>query len=232
MRAGILARLKAYTQAEADVLRAFEADPALPGAIDLLYTIYRVQGKLEEARRSFEQAEEAGVLHSGARLLLGRLYLGDGNTERARAMLEQVVVDHPELWTARNDLAFVLAERGEELDRALQLAREAHAASGENATTADTVGYVHLKAGRPEAGLQQFRYAIRLAQGRSEPSDPSFQYHRGLALRALGREGEAVQSFERALEQGDFPEVDEARRQLEAARHSEAEPEAEPGSPS
>jgi len=232
MRARILARLEAYAQAEADVLRAFEADPALPGAIDLLYTIYRVQGKLEEARRSFEQAEEAGVLHSGARLLLGRLYLGDGDTERARAMLEQVVVDHPELWTAKNDLAYVLAKRGEELDRALQLAREAHAASGENSTTADTVGYVHLKAGRPEAGLQQFRYAIRLAQGRSEPPNPSFQYHRGLALRALGREGEAVQSFERALEQGDFPEADEARRQLEAARHSEAEPEAEPGSPS
>jgi len=228
MRAQILTRLEAYDQAEADVLRAFEADPTLPDAIDLLYTIYRVQGKLEEARRSFEQAEEAGVLHSGARLLLGRLYLADGDTARARAMLEQVVVDHPGLWAAKNDLAYVLAEQGEDLDRALQLAREAHAASGRNPTTADTVGYVHLKAGRPEVGLQQFRLAIRLAQGRSEPPNPSFQYHRGLAFRALGREGEAAQSFERALEQGDFPEADEARRQLEAARHSETEA----GSPS
>jgi tetratricopeptide (TPR) repeat protein len=87
---------------------------------------------------------------------------------------------------------------------------------------------VHLKAGRPEAALQQFRNAIRLAQKRSEPPNPSFQYHRGLALRALGREGEAVRSFERALDQGDFPEADDARRQLEAARHYEAES----GSPS
>jgi tetratricopeptide (TPR) repeat protein len=228
MRARIATQLEAYDRAEADVLRAFEADPTLPDAIDLLYTIYRLQGKLDEARRSFEQAEEAGVLHSGARLLLGRLYLGDGDTERAQAMLERVVADHPELWTARNDLAYVLVERGEDLDRALQLAREAHAASGQNPTTADTVGYVHLKAGRPEAGLQQFRRAIRLAQARSETPNPSFEYHRGLALRALGREGEAVQSFERALNQGDFPEADDARRQLEAARHSEAES----GSPS
>jgi len=228
LRARILTRLEAYDQAEADVLRAFEADPTLPDAIDLLYTIYRVQGKLDEARRSFEQAEAAGVLHSGARLLLGRLYLADGDTKRAREMLEQVVVDHPELWAAKNDLAFVLAQRGEDLDRALQLAREAHAASAQNATTADTVGYVHLKAGRPEAGLQQFRQAIRVAQSRSEPPNPSFQYHQGLALRALGREDEAVEAFERALEEGDFPEADEARRQLEAARHSEAES----GSPS
>ena len=223
LRARILTRLQVYDQAEADVLRAFEADPTLPDAIDLLYTIYRVQGKLEEAKRSFEQAEEAGVLHPGARLLLGRLYLGQGDTERARAMLEQVVADNPELWTAKNDLAYVLAERGEDLDRALQLAREANAASGENPTTTDTVGYVQLRAGRPEAGILLFHQAIRVAERRSEPPNPSFEYHLGLALRALGREGEAVQSFERALEQGDFPEADEARRQLEAARHFEAE---------
>jgi tetratricopeptide (TPR) repeat protein len=224
VRAELLAGMGAYERAEADVLRAFEADPTLPGAINLLFTIYRMQGKLEEARRSFEQAEEAGVLHSGARLLLGRLYLSDGDTARAREMLERVVREHPELWTAKNDLAYVLAERREDLDRAVQLAREAHTASGRNATTADTVGYAHLAAGRPEAALQQFQRAIRLAQQRSEPLDPSFQYHVGLALRAMGRDDEAAQAFEKALGDGDFPDAEEARRQLEAARHPEAEP--------
>ena len=39
---------------------------------------------------TFEEAETAGVLHSGARLLLGRIYLRQGETERARQMLWSV----------------------------------------------------------------------------------------------------------------------------------------------
>jgi len=230
LRARTLAGLGAYEEAEADLLRAFEANPSLPGAIDFLYSIYEVQGRLEEARRSFEQADEAGVLHSGARLLLARLYLGEGNSERARDTLRQVVEERPDLWGAKNDLAWLLAERGEDLEQALVLAREAHDASGRLAATADTVGWVHYKAGRAEASLQYFRRAIRIANQRTQPLSPSFRYHAGLALDALGRDDEAAQAFEKALALGEFPEADDARERLEAARHRE--PESDPERPS
>ena len=59
------------------------------------------------------------------------------------------------------------------------------------------------------------------AQERGEPVSPSFRYHLGLALRALGRDAEAVNAFETALAAGEFREADDARRQLEAARHRE-----------
>ncbi len=219
MRAEILAGMGAFDEAEADLLRAFEADPMLPGAMELLYSIYAAQDRLEEARRSFEQAEQAGVLHAGARLLLARLYLGEGDLARARETYERVLAENPSLWSAKNDLAWVLAEQGKDLDRALQLARDAHVASGQTAATADTVGYVHLKAGRYEAGLQQFRKAIRIARREREPAQ-AFQYHQGLALEGLGRAGEATRAFQRALAEGDFPEAEDARRRLEGLPHS------------
>jgi tetratricopeptide (TPR) repeat protein len=222
LRAEILVTGGEYAYAEADVLRAFEADPGLPGAIELLHDLYRVQGKLEEARRSFEQADQAGVLHPGARLLLARLYLDEGDTGRAREAIEKVVVERPELWTAKADLAYVLALRGEELERAETLAREAFDASSRAPRALDTLGWVKLKSGQPRLALQDFQRAARFAQEQGEPASPTVAYHRGLALRALGREREAAEAFQAALAHGDFPEAEDARQQLEAARDSGA----------
>lgn len=219
LRARALAQLGALERAEADALRAFEAAPDLGGAVQLLFSIYKAQDRLDEARRSFEEAEAAGVLHSGARLLLGHIYLAQGDSAKALAMLERVVEDAPDLPGAKNDLAFLLADEGQDLDRALRLAEEAQQALSSDQRTADTVGYVYYRKGLHEAALQQFRYAIELA-GESPGEVPgTLHYHLGLTLQALGREEQAAQAFEQALAaESDFPKADDARRQLRATR--------------
>jgi tetratricopeptide (TPR) repeat protein len=217
MRAQVLAATGDLPRAEKDVLRAFEASPMLPGAVELLFEIYRRQDRLAEAQRSFEEAETAGVLHSGARLLLARLYLSQGDLEKAQKALEQVLVDHPEQASARNDLAFVLAQRGERLDRALELAQEAQRALGDNPAAIDTVGYVHYRAGRYEAALEEMNRAIALAEAKPGRVAPVYLYHLGLVLQALDRKPEAAAAFERALAGGeDFAEAEDARGRLES----------------
>jgi tetratricopeptide (TPR) repeat protein len=223
LRGKLLATIGAWDAAESDVLRAFEADPKLQGAVDLLYTIYSKHDKLDEVRASFEQAEKSGVLHPGARILLARMYLTEGNLERARDMLEIVVKELPGFWNAQNDLAFVLAELDTDLDRALELARAAHTGSGRRAVTADTIGWVYLKMGRFESASSYFTRAIKLAHQEGDEVDPAFRYHQGLALLGLGRTGEAIEALESALAQGSFLGSDDARRQLEAARHRQPE---------
>lgn len=223
LRARVRAQAGDYPGAEADALRVFEAAPMLPGAMELLFSVYRQQGHLPQAQRSFEEADAAGVLHPAGRYLLARIYLEAAEWARARKELERVVQDSPDLWAAKNDLAFVLAQQQEDLDRALGLAREANEAAGRTAATTDTVGFVHLKAGRGEAALEEFQRAIHIAQQRHESVQASHQYHAGLALVSLGRYQEAIRAFESALGEGDFAEADDARRQLEAARHHEPE---------
>ena len=218
-RASLLASIGAYEQAEADALLAFEADPSLTEAIDLLHSLYRAQGKLESARLAFEEADAAGVLHPGARLLLARLIAEDGELEPAQAMLEQVVAENPSIWSAQAELAYLLAEQGSNPTRAFSLARSAHIASGRGAKTSDVLGYVLLKSGKSGPALEQFQRAIAVTARSGDTPPPSFYYHSGLAYRALGMDEEADEAFRTALGQGEFPEAEEARRQLEAARH-------------
>ncbi|MGI9592648.1 MAG: tetratricopeptide repeat protein [Myxococcota bacterium] len=218
-RAEVLADAGAYAQAEADALLAFEADPTLIEAVDLLHSLYRAQGKLDSARLAFEEADAAGVLHPGARLLLARLLVEDGEVERAQAMLERVVEENPEIWVAQAELAYLLADQGKELERAFRLARIAHIASKQGAHTSDVLGFVLLKSGKSKPALEQFQRAIAVASRNGDTPPPTFHYHAGLAYRALDRDDEAAESFRTALGQGEFPQAEEARRQLEAARH-------------
>ncbi len=220
LRASLLRDSGAPERAEADALRAFEANPELRGAADLLFQIYTAQGRLAEVRRSFEQAETAGVLHAGARLLLARLAFAEGDSERARDLLELVLSEHPRMVDARRDLAIVLAERGEDLARALELARQAEASDEPRADTVDAIGFVDLRAGRSSEALLSFRRAIQLANERPDGRAGTYYYHMGLAQRALGRDGAAVLAFQQALRAGAFPEIEAARREFEAARQA------------
>jgi tetratricopeptide (TPR) repeat protein len=224
LRASLLAKFGALDRAEADALRAFEAAPRLPGAVDILFAIYRAQGKLDEAQRSFEEAEAAGVLHAGARQLLARLYMFHGDTAKAREMLEKVLAENPDMAAAKNDLAFLLAEDGIDLDRALSLAKEAQRKLSDSSATADTVGYIYYRKGLYAAALQQFRYAIELARasaGSPADDDPGVHYHMGLTLYAMGRNEQAAQAFRKSLEiSADFSGAEDARRLLETVSPS------------
>lgn len=223
LRAELLTLRGELERAEADALRAFEADPALPGAVDLLYAIYEGQGKLAEALRAFEAAESVGVLHASARVLLGRLYLSQGRRDEALEVYEKAIESDPANAPAMNDLAYLLASEGRQLDRALVLAQAARRALPDHPSPADTVGYVHLREHRYESALRAFRSAIELAEAERGEAPPTLYYHLGLALSGLERDGEAADAFARALAlDPGFPDAAEARRRLEEARRADA----------
>ena len=205
--------------AEADAMRAFEAAPTIPGATDLLISIYTQQNRLEEAQHSFEAADQAGLLRPAARLLLGRIHLARGDPTRARSALERVVREAPELPHARLELAKLLAKRGEELDRALELAKGAQLGRGHGEDTAAALGYIYYRKGFNEAALQQFDRAIRLSQRSGRSVSPTLHYQMGLTLKALGRAEQALSAFEKALASGaPFAEAEDARKELETRR--------------
>jgi tetratricopeptide (TPR) repeat protein len=221
LRARLLAGHRAYDRAEADALRAFEASPSLDEAIDLLVAIYEAQGKSDEALRSFREADAAGVLHWGARVLLARLYLARGDNDAAVATLEQVVEQQPEAAAAQRDLAQALAQRGTELERAGDLAHRARKARPDDPMAAHVLGLVYFKQQRYEAALGSYEEAIELAGDHRPDLAPTFHYHSGLALQALGREQRAAAAFETALSlDANFPDAADARRQLEAVRNA------------
>ena len=192
----------------------------------MLADIYVAQNRLDEAILSFQEAERAGALPISGQQLLARLHNAAGHPIEAKALYEKVLAARSDLPGAKNDLAWILAEEGTDLERSLALAQEAQQAEPENAEIADTLGYVYLKKGLSDPALQQFKYAVELA-GRAandvQVERPEYHYHLGLALKALGRNDEAAVAFERALQlDAKFANADDARRELEAAKTAAA----------
>lgn len=216
LRARVLMERKEYDRAENDALRAFETAPAIPGGIDLLLAIYEGQGRLAEARRSFEEAEAAGVLHPGARLLLGRLYAREGDLARARACFEKALAEAPRLAVAKSELALLLASEGQDLERALALAREGAAEARGSRAASHALGYAYLRSGRNPAALRELRRALSLEPAPGSRLEPTLRYHLALAFQALQRNEQAARSFEAALELDPaFPDAEDARRRLQ-----------------
>jgi Tfp pilus assembly protein PilF len=195
----VLAAVGQVEAAQRDAMQAFTAAPTLPGATEVVVELYRAQGKVDEVITSFEQAETAGALAAPARLVLAQLHLSKGNEPRAKELLEKVVAERADIPAAKNDLAFLLAkEPGGDLDRALRLAQDAMQGMSDRPEVADTLGFVYLQKRLYEPAVQQFRYAIELAEAGGEVP-ASFPYHLGLALSGLGLNAAAEEAFQKTL---------------------------------
>jgi tetratricopeptide (TPR) repeat protein len=109
---------------------------------------------------------------------------------------------------ARNDLAWLLAESGQDLDRALALAKAAHKIDP-NPNITDTLGWVYLQRGDNAHAAELFQEALD-----KRPDSPSIRYHLGLALARQGDHQRALELLRQAVKGGPFPEADAARSEI------------------
>jgi len=201
VKARALAGLDRWDEAEAEARAAFESEPRPRMAARIFARTLEAQNRLDEAVTALEEARSDQRLSGNDLWMLGRLYLDTGDLENARVVLEEAVGASPDLAGARNDLAFVLAETGEDLDRALDLARQAKSALPESAAVGDTLGRVYQRRGMLEPAVSEFRSAIDLAgEDGGEQLRADLHVRLALALEELGRTEEALRAVEEALE--------------------------------
>jgi tetratricopeptide (TPR) repeat protein len=188
--------------------------PSYLGVAELYFNVMKLAGRGDEAFEALSKKQAARQLSPFGRVVLARLHRARGEDDKEIELLRSALAEVPELPSAANDLAYALARRGEDLQEATELAQEARASRPESSEIADTLGFVYMRRNLAEAALVQFDAALDLA----EPEGSAWataQFHRGLALRELGREEEAVVALEKALASGaDFAEVDEAHQAL------------------
>ena len=94
----------------------------------------------------YDRAAQLNPLDGSTAYQAAQLVLASGNVEDAERRLRRVVSAFPDQTGAANDLAWILAERGVDLELALALAERATAAKPD-ANQLDTLGYVLLKRG-------------------------------------------------------------------------------------
>jgi Flp pilus assembly protein TadD len=111
---------------------------------------------------------------------------------------------------AANNLAWLLAERGDSLDYALVLARDAVTVTKDDPVVLDTLAWVYLKKAQPAQAIPELQKAIKLA-----PGNPVYHYHLGLAYAAAKDPVKARAALQHALQLNpNFPGAAEARERL------------------
>ena len=173
-------------------------------------------GNLYAARKQYSPAlaqySRGEALEPGsARMLFQKASLlhAMGSRKQAIAEYKRVLNLSEDHVPALNNLAYLLAEDRETVSAAVQYAvRAAVLAPGAGAVQ-DTMGFVLLKTGKIDAGLQSLRQAVRAV-----PDNPSIHYHLALALNERKDRSGAVASLEKALGLGEFPERVQAKAML------------------
>jgi tetratricopeptide (TPR) repeat protein len=184
--------------AEAGFMKAIDLAPDDLKAYEHLARYYASTGRLQEAIDTYEQAvtrrpEAAQLYH-----LLGVLYELGGQKEKAISRYEAAIRLAPNLGEAKNNLAYLFADSGKNLDRALDLAQEAKALLPDSANAADTLGWVLYQRGVPAAAISY----LKEAEAGMDPGSPSLgivRYHLALAYERNGDSEAAVETLQRAL---------------------------------
>ena len=105
--------------------KALSIDPKLTSAALALGDTYWMNKQPDLARQQFEKAAQQDSGRSYAMARLGQIYEAAGDFENARISYEKALAADPDNVVAKNNLAWVYAEHGGNIDVALKLAEEA-----------------------------------------------------------------------------------------------------------
>jgi Flp pilus assembly protein TadD len=167
--------------------------------------LYRRQGELETAvihlRRAVEiRPDDAPALFS----LASTLELA-GNAAEAWQVYRTLLAVQPENGVAMNNLAYLIADSGGDLDEAMTLAERARKLLPQLDEVSDTLGWIYLKQNLPAQAIPLLGKLVK-----AQPANPNYRFHLGMALQQNGDSAGAAEQFQAALKLN--PPADLARK--------------------
>jgi tetratricopeptide (TPR) repeat protein len=184
--------------AEAAFKKAVELDPKLMSSYRLLAQYYARTGRTAETIQTYENALKISPDQAQIHHFLGVLYEYGGQKDKAVEHYEAAIRSEPNLGEAKNNLAYLFAEKGDQLDRALDLAQEAKALMPDDPNTADTLGWVLYRRGVPSAAIGYLKEAVAGTRA-GDPNLGLIRHHLALAYEASGDKAQAREAAEQAL---------------------------------
>jgi len=115
---------------------------------------------------------------------------------------EKILAKQPNNTSVLNNLAYFLADSGEQLDKAVKYARRAHEASPNDGNIMDTYAYTLCKVAEYPKAEELLQMAIQIFERESMAVVWDVYEHLGMAQEGLGQKVEAAASYRRALETG------------------------------
>jgi Flp pilus assembly protein TadD len=176
----------------------------------MLGQIYLNQKKMDQAIGEFDAMTKQQPKNVAAHTMIGMILQTQGKNAAAQKKYEQILTIDSRSPVAANNLAWMYAEAGTNLDQALQLAQTAHAALPDQPEVNDTLGFVYLKKDLATLAVPPLRVSVE-----KDPKNPVYHYRLGLAYSKTGDEAGARRELEASLKLDPAsPNAEEARKIL------------------
>ncbi len=143
-------------------------------------------------------------------MTLALLYERTNDFAKARDAYERLISIDPNFISALNNLAYLYADRLNDLDKAYGLARKARQLQRDDPAVADTFGWVLSKRG-------EYQLALPILQESAAklPDSPEVQFHLGMTAYMMGQTDLARVALQKAASAAkDFPGKEESKRRL------------------
>lgn len=190
--------------------QAMEADPSRIEAYGLLGQLYLTQRKLDQAIVEFDALAKRQPKNVGAPTMVAMILQMQGKGPEAQKRYEDVMQIDSRAPVAANNLAWMYAEGGGNLDVALRLAQVAKEQLPDVPEVNDTLAYIYLKKDLANLAVPPLQSAIE-----KDPQNPTYRYRLGVALAKTGDKASARRELQQALKmRPDFPEAADARKVL------------------
>jgi tetratricopeptide (TPR) repeat protein len=198
-------RAAKYDLAITEYSKLLEAEPRSYDVLLRLGETYRFNNQIDKAIETFKKAKEVNPNDTQAYLRIALLYEDMSRRQESRPIYEQILKMEPDNAIALNNLAYMIADNGGDLDQALTYAQRAKAKVPTEPNIADTLGWIYIKKNLSDNAITVFRDLTT-----KYPDKAVYHYHLAMALYQKGEKPEAKRSCETALK--NKPSKDEEQR--------------------
>jgi Flp pilus assembly protein TadD len=160
-----------------------------------LASVLRLQGNY---RRAIDTLRKAALLQPKdprPNAMLSSLLEMTNQQQEAKALATKALNQDPNNKAAMNNLAYLLAETGDNLDQALKLSQQAVNGGPKEPYFQDTLGFVYLRKGKNDQAMQIFDQLVR-----GFPNEPVFAYHLGMTYFQMGDRARAKALLTKTLQ--------------------------------
>ncbi|HUS06229.1 MAG TPA: tetratricopeptide repeat protein [Bryobacteraceae bacterium] len=190
----VAARAEQFDKAITHFKKALEKYPRSADLWIRMGEMQRRKGELASAAQSFHKAKDLAPTSVTPYIQLALMLDTEGKKDEAKPMYEQILKIQPDNPIALNNLAFLLAEAGIDLDQALTMAQRARQKLPQDLNVADTLGWIYIKKNLSDPAISIFRDLVQ-----KDPERSTYRYHLAMALMQKGDKPNARKELETAL---------------------------------
>ena len=195
---GMLAALqvsqKDFRGALGNAEKSMQLDPGSGSALEIYTQAQVALGNNDQVISTWERWSASHPSDPQAFLMLGTLEESKGNQAKAMEYYKKTLTLKPGQPLAANNLAYLMVEKGQDLNTALSLAQEARRGLPNSPDSADTLAWVYYH-------MRSYDWARDLLEEavKGNPDSATVQYHLGLTYSRLKEKEKAEAHLNRAI---------------------------------